>query len=416
MAEFYLRPPPGAEALTKFVEACAKALPQARFESLDVTTNISEPNAHLHIGGGQPGAWAQQAAALEKTLRECAFCYCTRIRAVAGRNSQTVIEYVLENNKLAAKVVFSGVEGMATKADPIALADSLNREFAFCRPEEIFIGALPEAQQQQLRAYERAISDLTTQAAEMHRMAGELELQQAEHFRKRQEEMDGELAARRRGLQEEHDRAMAEVKERESAHQRKVEDFELREGTAVRRDLAKKLREEIAKSPAVEISRSARRPRWTVHGVCLVVLVLSAALAAGAYRAFLAGALPATTAYPALAGAMVIFGSTLCFYLRFNYIWADRMAQAELTARKYASDFKRADWLTELICEYAADGKREFPPEVAARLAHGLFADVRWGRQNLHPGEDIVEFASRMKKLKVARDGVEVGLGGDGAP
>ena len=143
MAEFYLRPPPGAEALTKFVKACAEALPQARFESLDVTTNISEPNAHLHIGGGQPGAWAQQAAALEKTLRECAFCYCTRIRAVAGRNSQTVIEYVLENNKLAAKVVFSGVEGMATKADPIALADSLNREFAFCRPEEIFIGALP---------------------------------------------------------------------------------------------------------------------------------------------------------------------------------------------------------------------------------------------------------------------------------
>lgn len=98
---------------------------------------------------------------------------------------------------------------------------------------------------------------------------------------------------------------------------------------------------------------------------------------------------------------------------RNNYIWADRMAQAELTTQKYARDFKRADWLTELICEYSKEGSKEFPPEVAARLAQNLFTEVQWGKQNLHPGDDVLEFLNRVSKFRSTKDGVEVELAAD---
>jgi len=404
MAEFYLRPLPGSDALTKFIKVCTEAMPNTRFESLSIHTNIQSP--HLQLGAGTPQEWAKQSAALAEILKKKAYCKCTKIIAV---NNNARVEYSVEANELAAKIAFTNANTLNPGIGPVALADAFHQEFNFTGPEELFLKALPEVQQQQLRVYERAISDLTAQAARMHELAGKIAAEHADHFRKRSEQMDSEHAEKRRLLEEQKERDAQELKAREAAFNKKVEEFEMREGTAVRRDLAKKLRDEIAGAPAVKISAYPRSQRYIVHIICLPVLALLATgIALGVTRLF------STTVqigdYLPIIGMSMFFAILLWFYLRFNYIWADRLAQAELTTQKYARDFKRADWLTELINEYSSERKGAFPPEVAARLAQNIFTDVQWSRQNVHPGDDVVDFLSRVSKFKSNREGVEIEL------
>lgn len=409
MAEFYLRPLPGAEALTKFIRVCQEVMPTRAFQSFSVETSLLNP--HLQMLNSAPPTWPSSAEAVLKALDERPYCRCLGITATFNthHSSSLTLAYVVKTDRLAATISISGNNLPGTGLDVLALADSLNREFAFIRPEEIFFGTLPEAQQQQLRVYERAISELTAQVAEMQKISGQMTAENAKYFRERSEEMDRELAKRRSQIQIENDQAGAALKEAESAHETKVKAFELREGTAVRRDLAKRLREDIANNPGRAISGYTRRQRFVVHIICFALLVVFAVcIELEVTRAITTS--PAAVTYLPLIGITALFGSTLWFYLRFNYIWADRMAQAELTAQKYDRDFKRADWLTELICEYTKEGKKEFPVEVAARLSHNLFTEVSWGKQNIHPGDDVVEFISRISKFRGGKDGVELDL------
>jgi len=330
---------------------------------------------------------------------------------LASPQSNLLIEYLQTTDGLSAHIKMENLHVLGDTAKIVALVDVLHREFNFSHPEDISLGSPPEAQQQQLRAYERALSDLTAQTAKMKEESAKVMVEQAEYFRKRSEEMDTEVQERRQKLQSEHERAMESVKVRETAFETKVKEFELREGTAVRRDLAKRHREDIAKQLGVSISSRTLQQRLVVHCVCVVVLIgLSLLIAWGVEKILAEPGTASAARYIPLAGLTVLFGSTLWFYLRFNSLWGDRLAQAELSTQKYANDFKRADWLTELVCEYSKDAGKEFPPEVAARLAQNLFSDVRWGKQNLHPGDDVVDFLGRVSKFKSTRDGVEVEL------
>ncbi len=416
MAEFYLRPLPGAEALRKFIKVSIDLLPKARFQTLTVDTNLLSP--HLQILNSVPTDWESRTAGLATVLGERDYCRCTKISASANdqQNNQArfVLEYIVNPDGISAKVVANNLDALSHLGkDPIALADAVYKEFPLIRPDEIFLNALPDAQKKQLQVYERAISDLTAQAAKMQDSAGKIAIEQAEYFRKRSEEMDKELVEKRGQLQQQYDQATQDLRSREAAFSKKVEEFELREGTAVRRDLAKRIREEIAKASDVTISSYPRSQRYIVHIVCLPVLAFLAITIGLGVERTLSKAESVGTYLP-LIGITVLFATMLWFYLRFNYIWADRMAQAELTTQKYARDFKRADWLTELICEYSKEGVKEFPPEVAARLAQNLFTEVQWGKQNVHPGDDVLEFLNRVSKFRSTKDGVELELASEG--
>jgi hypothetical protein len=283
----------------------------------------------------------------------------------------------------------------------------LHQTFVFLRPEEISYQALPAVQQQQLRAYERALADLTEQVSRLGEKSAKVAEEQAEYFRKRSEEMDKELEAERKTLRASHQGLVDAVGEQEKALQDRVKNLDLQEHKTARRALAKSTRDAISglqgKRPTNPVSFS----EILVHAICIAVLLGCTQGIAHFVQEIIDAKNTSSSSYVPLIGLTLIAGSTLFFYLRFLSLWAERGSLRERNNEKYAVDFNRADWLTELVFEYA-EQKKEFPPEVLAKLAQGLFTDISWNKQNIHPGDDVIEFIRNVVKLKLAKDGAEI--------
>lgn len=309
---------------------------------------------------------------------------------------------------LAAVLTLIGLES-CPGLDPVKLCDSINEGFTIFRPEELTYGNLPDQQKEQLRAYERALADLTAQVAKVGELAGNIAERQAEYFRERSEKMDSTLEGERATLRDAHQVRLDDVARKEAALNERIQNLDLREHTTARRALAKTTREAIREVTGARaqtwLNMELYMPHlvsWVVIGACSwgIVYFIGDILANEAGTA-------SPYSYAPLIGLTVIGASTLFFYLRFLALWAERFALNRRIKEKYAIDFNRADWLTELVFEYN-EQNRAFPPEVMARLAQGLFSEVSWDKRNVHPGDDLLDLLQGIAKISVAKDGAVV--------
>ncbi|MEY4547232.1 MAG: hypothetical protein RL685_3427 [Pseudomonadota bacterium] len=104
---------------------------------------------------------------------------------------------------------------------------------------------------------------------------------------------------------------------------------------------------------------------------------------------------------------VVLFGSSLWYFVRWQDRWQQTHAVSELQNRKNRKDMLRASWLAELVIETGKDDKIQLPEALLEEMSHGLFVAPNEATVTEHPLEVLFKRAG-LDKLKVGRTGVEL--------
>ena len=184
----------------------------------------------------------------------------------------------------------------------------------------------------------------------------------------------------------------------------KVADFKVRESKYVRRDLLKQMQKNIQEQREIQLSEQTTRKRWVIHGICIVVLMVTAA------ATFLCGSHVLKTTqvnwfhFAPLSASVIFFISTLIYYIKWNDQWFKEHAQAEFRNMRFAADILRASWLAELLFEWEKEKETQLPEAVITRFTQNLFADERF-RDVEHPAEALAKVLRSVSNIRIDREG-----------
>lgn len=401
MPTFRLKPLPGFEPIERFLKAFPE-MPSQQVRRWHVDTSFRENHVAVENQQGA-GLFVKQCEALRDVFKDRPYARCTKI-AVVGNNQWSI--YYNSPDPLTAEIMIDRLE-LSPGTDPVVIVDVIAQNFALLPPSEVSFANLPQVQQNQLRAYETSLSDMKEQVAELGKTVGAIAEQQAEFLRRQTEEMAATLDTERKKLRDEQESRTKRFEEDRSAFEERVKQLDLQEHKTARRSIAKSTRDAIKQLKEEKSRAVANYFESMVHILSLIILFGSGIGIALFVQEIIGKGNAAASSYVPLIGLSVIGGSTLFFYLRYLSIWAERSRLYDRNKEKYSVDFNRADWLTELVFEYA-EQKKEFPAELMNRLSQGLFSDMSWSKQNIHPAEDILEFVKRIGKIKVDKDGAAV--------
>jgi hypothetical protein len=278
--------------------------------------------------------------------------------------------------------------------------------------------AFTEPQLEGFRFAEKVIGSFATEAARLSQdtakhfgefVAGvkqrtlELEAQ----FQARHSELETTFRERQQAVELDHQAKLKEIEERERAHAEEVKQFELRNNTAVRRDLLKEIRNKIEEQKTIKITEDTLGKRRIIHQICGGTLVLSAI----AIGVFIWKVSEATTVdwklLVPLSTWTAIFVSTSIFYIRWNDQWFLDHAKVEFENRKFSADILRASWVAELFFEWAEKKGVSIPPELVASFTRNLFEGVT-ADSRLHPADQLTELLKQVSTLEVSKGAFKI--------
>jgi hypothetical protein len=145
------------------------------------------------------------------------------------------------------------------------------------------------------------------------------------------------------------------------------------------------------------------RKRYVIHGVCVFAMLVGAILAIIFANKMLSTQNPDWHLYLPISAGILLFASTLVFYLKWNDDWFREHAHAEFYNRKLNSDILRASWIAELFFE---SGKKEgfkLPSEVVASFTRNLFVDSYSANKKHHPFDQILDTVGKVSTIKFGK-------------
>jgi hypothetical protein len=221
-------------------------------------------------------------------------------------------------------------------------------------------------------------------------------------FQARHSELETTFRERQQAVDLDHQAKLKAFEEREKAHTEEVKQFELRNNTAVRRDLLKEIRNKVEEQKTIKITEDTLGKRRIIHQICGSTLAL-AALAIGVFiwKVSEAAAVDWKLLVP-LSTWTAIFVSTSIFYIRWNDQWFRDHAKVEFENRKFSADILRASWVAELFFEWAEKKGVSIPPELVASFTRNLFEGVGVDSK-LHPADQLTELLKQVSSLEVSK-------------
>jgi len=326
---------------------------------------------------------------------------------IEGGQPQYALSYHSEETQTYFTIDSSSDAGTGAK-----LYSCLEKRFKLMSRGAVLGASLPVADQAAIHFREQAVGDLAAQVSRL----GEFMTQMAQNAARSTEELTASLQERFQHRQAELEDTMRKNREElelERATFRKEKAaFDDRQRTHVRRDLLKKIQENImARATANTLSGDARKSRAWIHALSWIFISLSsvAGLFAGRQLYLAAGHMPFDwRVVPPFSVAALLFAATLIFYFRWTSRWADRVAHDDLAVAQYATDILRASWLVELLFEYKDERQKEIAPEMLASLSEGLFKREEFRVAHYHPTDDVTSLVRRIRSLKAGPEGLEI--------
>lgn len=373
--------------------------------------------------------------------------YVTRVAVncpVQNGNNKLHVIYEVDEDQTYARLICSatGKEGPCPPGyDPTELISAFHRVFDLIPLPQLYKELLPEEQKSVLRARENQVSELQATVQELGAHLVNMGKANTEHLRKLdselrvgiQKERDAfteEMASEKQRLTEltekrdgQHEEKLAEIEKQRNLLEEERAQFDLRNNTAVRRDLFEKMRDEVIVAQSeLKLSESTSKLRGPIRAICYAVMFI-----AGVGLCFMVGMLvvsimkdgeAASTSIPwrLLAPSLFLSGllvSTLVFYLRWQNAWFREHADWETANRRFSQDMYRASWVAELFFEWrrlhSPDGRTENIPDQFAAFTNDLFVKpIASQKQTNHPLEDLMNLPKRFRKVKASRSGIEV--------
>lgn len=419
----FLRPLSAREALDKVIEISA-AVFKGRQLQLKLTTNIASVSLVLNpVAQSELLGRIELAKFREQLERSIAPLACTSFAVVDvhhSNNPKPSIHYSVPDVATAQLLL----DNFADPDWAITASNVVGTSFDLVPRSDILSSHLPAQQQDAIKFQAAATAQLHTEVAKIAAFNidqlkkqddffSKLATEQDERYLRRAEELtvqhrqlEEELRDRARSLDEEHRTRLLAVEAMEREHQRRVHDHDTRESTAVRRELRTTIEELLDNGKEVELSFATARKRLLVHILCASALILSATLIAY----FASVVATETEAHwhhvTPLSAGVVLFASTLIYYVKWIDRWFREHARTEFQNRKLRSDIVRASWLAELTFEGREKG-RELPQVLVERFSDGLFLDHSDAPVE-HPTDAVLTFLQRVSSIKVGQGSVEV--------
>jgi hypothetical protein len=201
---------------------------------------------------------------------------------------------------------------------------------------------------------------------------------------------------------------LKEIEEREKQHSEAVKQFELRNNTAVRRDLLREIRNKIEEQKTIQISEGTISKRRIIHVTCILTMLLSASLAAAIVWKLVGGTAALDWKFFIPLGTWTaLFVTTGIYYIRWNDQWFRDHARVEFENRKFSSDILRASWVAELFFEWAEKKGISMPPDLVGSFTKNLF-DPTSSDGRLHPLDQFNDFLKQVSTVEVSKGTVKV--------
>ena len=301
----------------------------------------------------------------------------------------------------------------ATTAGPKLLA-SLGKHFNLLSRAAALGSALPKAEQELIRYRESVVADLEAAVGRIGRFQQEQIERQTRHIEQITVELQERHAAREKELDEQARKQREEIE----AERKKLADeraqWDTQQRMAARRKLKGDLLEQLTKQEKMEVSEPTEKKRMVIHVACLAVLALAIALGVTGLVLIFRQQEPAARHFIPFSAAVLLFGSTLYFYLKWNNHWSSVFADAEVSVRRMKVDVLRANWVAELFLESKEATKIDLPPELVTQLAKNLFVDPAARDRELHPLDGILGSIRRAKSIQIAPNAIRIEQGKPG--
>jgi hypothetical protein len=287
----------------------------------------------------------------------------------------------------------------------LKVVDLLQKNFTIVPRAAVVGEALPQPQREALKNYERTASELTKTVQDLAKIAAEQIRDYQRILTEKLADLEKNYEQKRNGLEQEYQKRQQSIGDRELAFKKAQEAFDLKARMVARRDLSKRLQDLLEKQKEITISKRSEGKRWPVHVTSWIAMLFFGTMA-GCFVYRIAWNLNSDwhSAWP-LSVAMIGFGSTLIFYLRFIYQWFAELAGSEFTTRKLLNDFVRANWVAELYLESKENAQIDIPVELLASFTRNLFIDFDWKHRVQHPVETALDAVTKAKSIEVSPQG-----------
>jgi hypothetical protein len=278
--------------------------------------------------------------------------------------------------------------------------------------------ALSETQLEGLKFAKEVISSFATEAARMSQDTAkhfnefveavkERTLQLEDQFQTKSTELDALFQQKQSALEEEHKSKLKDLEEREKAHAEAEKQFELRNNTAVRRDLLREIRAKIEAQKTIEISEGTTKKRTVILVTCVATLILSAVIiGVFVWKLTQATSVDWHLLIP-LTAWTTIFVSTGIYFLKWNDQWFRDHAKVEFETRKFSADILRASWVAELLFEWAEKKGINLPPELINSFTKNLFESPD-SNTKLHPSDQLADLLKQVSSLEMGKNGMKL--------
>lgn len=404
---YFVKPLSGLQVATKLRNALIEGLPAAPLHTITAHTSVTD--SHLQISANnQPAAdFFESNKQYGEFIDEVKKHKHIYIKNLTFSFRSWSMSYHQKPEDVVATIDVGETQHTG-KDNAIALLDALHKQFNLKTRAAVIAESLPKEAQERLRSYDTAVNDLTANVSQLGTVLTEQSEKLGDFIRDKTEELEAKYQDREDELQQRHNKRSEELANQESEFKKRVSEFDDRERTVVRRDLLKKISEKIEEQKTAKLSETTAQKRQVIHIACGTSMLIGLGLVGvgvhGLYQSVESDWLkfiPFTT-------GVLLFASTLVFYLKWNNAWFTEHARAELANRKFAADILRASWIAELYFEWKEEKPVDFPPELIHSFTNGLFKDENWTNEGHHPAEQLVAGIAKFKKIKVGEGGLEI--------
>ena len=301
------------------------------------------------------------------------------------------------------------IESEGIPIEPENVLGGLSANFPIQRKSEMAPEGFPPEQLQAFKFVQDTQLKFSAEAARLSQLGAEETRKFLETTRATTEGLEKEYQDRKKKLDEEIAAERKKLEDERRAYNQTVESYELRENTAIRRELLEEILQRHEQQKEFAYSKHTTATRLGV--VYAIFSLVAGAISVGGLFAFKISRTESTADWHNYVGLAVSFGvfvTSLIYYARWNDRYFRDHADAEIANKKFANDIMRASWIAELYIEARKGNAPELPVELLKSFTNQLFVPSFTGEDTKHPYEQVADTLKGITKIKANKDGIEL--------
>ena len=309
-------------------------------------------------------------------------------------------------------------QGRPNSEDIIEVVSIINKKLKAFDPKRSGASTLSEEQAHFEALHNSNIERLELLNEDLIRNTHEYRLKLDDEYRKKIEQLDGELAERKSELNSEIELKKSEVSQQEKELEEKKKELDDSNNTharrEIRRDILKEIKSRQTKFNLTDGTNKLRTPIAIAMIGLIVIFVGLGIVSAKEFYDMLQGDDINKIIIAGIKQAIYSGGAiaSVIFLIRWMNRWFELHSQSEFSLKQFELDMERASWLVETSLEWKDAKGTAIPPELLESLSRNLFINEgQKVEQVQHPADQLASAlmgSASAVKLKAGDSSIEI--------